>query len=45
MNKGVWEEAVRENAYEKIVGPCDRCNRRTEVVGNFGNAVVSIPQS
>ena len=25
MNKGVWKEAVRENANEKGVGSCNRC--------------------
>ena len=25
VDKGVWKEAVRENAHEKIVGSCDRC--------------------
>ena len=25
MNKGVWKEAVREDAYKKVVGSCDRC--------------------
>ena len=25
MDKGVWKEAVRKDAYKKIVGSCDRC--------------------
>jgi len=25
VNKGVWKEAVREDAYKEIVGSCDRC--------------------
>ena len=28
MDKGVWEEAVRENANEEVIGPCNRCKRR-----------------
>ena len=28
MNKDVWEEAVRENANEEVMGPCDRCEGR-----------------
>ena len=25
MNKGIWEETIRENANKKGVGLCDRC--------------------
>jgi len=28
VNKGVWEEAIREDADKKGVGPCDRCEGR-----------------
>ena len=28
MNKGVWEEAVREDADKEAIGPCDRCEGR-----------------
>ena len=28
MDKGVWEEAVRKDANEEGVGPCDRCEGR-----------------
>ena len=27
MDKNVWEEAIREDAYKKIVRSCDRCER------------------
>ena len=27
MDKGVWEEAVRKDAYKKVVGSYDRCER------------------
>jgi len=28
MNKSIWEEAIRENANEKGIGPCDRFEGR-----------------
>jgi len=27
VNKGVWEEAIGEDAYKKVVGSCNRCER------------------
>ena len=27
MDKGIWEEAIGEDTYKKIVGSCDRCER------------------
>jgi len=27
VDKGVWEEAIGEDAYKKVVGSCDRCER------------------
>ena len=27
MDKGIWEETIRENADEEGVGPCDRGKR------------------
>ena len=27
MDKGIWEEAVGKDAYKKVVGSCDRCER------------------
>ena len=28
MDKGVWEEVVREDADKEVMGPCDRCEER-----------------
>ena len=28
MDKSVWEEAIGKNVDKKIVGSCDRCERR-----------------
>jgi len=28
MDKGIWEEAIREDANEEGVGPCNRYERR-----------------
>jgi len=40
VNKGVWEEAVGENAHEKIVRPCNRCKRRVCATKREGVPVV-----
>ena len=28
IDKGVWEEAVGKDVYKKVVGSCNRCERR-----------------
>ena len=40
MNKGVWEEAVGENAHEEIVGSHDRCKRGVYAKEEKGVSVV-----
>ena len=27
MDKSVWKKAIREDAYKKVVGSCNRCER------------------
>jgi len=31
MDKGIWKEAIREDAYKEIVGSHDRCKERIYV--------------
>ena len=40
MNKGVWEEAIREDADKEGMGPHDRCERRVHTKERKGIPVV-----
>ena len=40
MNKGIQEEAVGKNAHKKIVGLCNRCERRICAKEGEGVSVV-----
>ena len=45
MDKGVWEEAVREDADKEAIGPCDRCERRVCTKEREGVPVVKSSSS
>ena len=40
MNKGVWEEAVREDANKKNMESCNRCKKGVHVKKREGVSVV-----
>ena len=40
MDKSVWEEAVREDANKKVMGPCDRCKGRVYTKEEKGVPIV-----
>ena len=40
MDKGVWEEAVREDADKEVMRPCDRCERRVHTKEGEGVPIV-----
>ena len=40
MDKGVWKEAIGEDVYKKVVGSCDRCERRVCAKEGKGVSIV-----
>jgi len=40
VNKGVWEEAVRKDAYKEVVGSHDRCEERVYAMKREGVPLV-----